>query len=74
MSAFHDCVTVCDGCINITDSSNAGLFGVIEELEGLYDDTYSVSYSGLSRADFWAIASIAAIDNGVDMSNKKCDT
>ncbi len=72
-AAFHDCVTVCDGCINITDSSNAGLADVVDALEVLWTGYVAADYPDLTRADFWAISAIAAINRGVLSSNRRCD-
>ncbi len=69
--AFHDCPTVCDGCINITDSHNDGLKDVIDAFEELWTD-YVIDYPDLSRADFWAISAMAAINRGVTLNNRKC--
>ncbi len=54
----------------MTDTHNAGLQDIIDDLEEIYP-TYS---SLVSRADFWAIASIAAINRAVSNSNSKCTT
>ncbi len=67
-AAFHDCVTICDGCLNMTDSSNAGLQDIIDDLEELYP-TYS---SLVSRADFWIMAGISSITLGIKASNRQC--
>ncbi len=68
-SAFHDCVTVCDGCVDTSNPDNAGLQEVIDDLETIYP-----TYSSLveSRGDFWTMAAIAAINMGVRSSNRRC--
>ncbi|CAH1775356.1 unnamed protein product [Owenia fusiformis] len=55
--AFHDCVGGCDGCIDLGNGENAGLGLYIEEL----DPVYSKYSNKLSRADFWQLAGIAAL-------------
>ena len=70
--AFHDCVGVCDGCINITDTHNAGLRDVVDALELEWKAYVAGDYPGLGRADFWALSSVAAINQGVRISNRKC--
>ena len=42
--------------------------------EELYP-TYGPSTAyGLSRGDFWAVSAIAAVQNGVEASNRQCGT
>ena len=66
-SVFHDCVSdSCDGCINIDNDSNNGLSNSIENLDTLYLGTYD---SLMSRADFWTLAAIAAIERGTRKAN-----
>ena len=56
---FHDCVSdTCDGCINTDNDSNAGLAKVIAWLDDFYVGTYD---DDMSRADYWALAAVAAI-------------
>ena len=70
IAAFHDCVgNKCDGCINLDNPSNAGLDGVIKFLDGLYVGTY---IEDVSRADFWQIANMAAIEHSMNLNNNKC--
>lgn len=66
--AFHDCVGGCDGCINQANPANAGLTNIIAALETFY----SALTVDISRADFWAIASIAAVNAGIEFANKGC--
>lgn len=69
--AFHDCVgDACDGCINLENSSNAGLSDVIDWLDSLYVGVYD---SVISRADFWQLAGIAAIERAITINNNNCD-
>jgi len=45
---FHDCVSSqCDGCLNLDNASNAGLDGIISDLDQLYVGIYD---SDMSRA------------------------
>jgi len=65
--AFHDCVgDRCDGCINMALDDNAGLDTYINYTDHLYDDTdvdgYTMRELGFSRADFWALAAVEALD------------
>ena len=70
--AFHDCVgNACDGCINLDNESNNGLSEVIDWLDGLYNNIYDEI---VSRADFWQIAAIAAIERAIAHNNNKCTT
>ena len=62
ISVFHDCVSdACDGCINTSQDANQGLSDVQEDFAEMFD-TYNAL--GMSRADFWALASIAAAELG----------
>ncbi len=72
-SVFHDCVSAkCDGCINADQEDNRGLDIPIRALEGVYrPGGQSTPFSdAMSRADFWALASIVAIEWGVENANK----
>ena len=59
--AFHDCVGEggCDGCFNHSIADNAGLKKYTDELDTLYDASYSTK---MSRADFYMLSSIVALD------------
>ena len=64
---FHDCVSgTCDGCINLDNDSNNGLSNIIGTLDDLYVGSYD---DDMSRADFWALAAIAAIKAGSISAN-----
>ena len=69
---FHDCVSdACDGCINLDNDSNAGLEDIITSLDELYVGNYD---DAMSRADFWAVAAIEAVNIGVRKANGgKCN-
>jgi len=70
--SFHDCVGGCNGCLNVDNEDNGGLSDLVEQLETLYQDE---GYSSLiSRADFWALAGIAAVDKGIENANEDCDS
>ena len=58
---FHDCVGDggCDGCINHTLPDNAGLKDYTDKLDLLYDSSYNTK---MSRADFYMLSSIVALD------------
>ena len=49
---------------------NNGLAEVITWLEELYFGTYD---GDMSRADFWQLASIAAIERAIIESNRRCN-
>ena len=66
ISAFHDCNGGCDGCVNLNNPSNAGLAGIIQEL----DKQYNAGGFSISKADFWALMGVAAIGAGVDNANE----
>ncbi|XP_013408446.1 putative ascorbate peroxidase [Lingula anatina] len=58
--AFHDCVGGCDGCVNLDNADNSGLQTTARELNKVYDNE---GFNKLmSRADFWALASVTALD------------
>mmetsp|Transcript_6319 Transcript_6319/g.9253 ORF Transcript_6319/g.9253 Transcript_6319/m.9253 type:complete len:438 (-) Transcript_6319:145-1458(-) len=63
---FHDCVGICDGCIDLTHPQNAGLDIPIRALEPIVKK-YAYEETGLSRADIWAIAALT----GADVSQEK---
>ena len=69
---------------NVGETNNNGLGYTVEVLEHIYIDsefpkdfapTLSVSLkaSGKSRADLWALATIAAVEIGVETNNFVCD-
>ena len=74
----------CNGCLNVDNPSNGGLSDLVEQLETLYqDEGYSslISRSNflcyhilLIRADFWALAGIAAVDTAIENANEDCDS
>ena len=58
---FHDCVgDACDGCVDLNNEENNGLAVHTQLLDGLYSAN-SFASRGLSRADFYALASIQAL-------------
>ena len=64
---FHDCVSSqCDGCLNLDNASNAGLDGIISDLDQLYVGIYD---SDMSRADFWALAAVKALELTAQRAN-----
>jgi len=67
--AFHDCVGSggCDGCIDHNNPANGGLKKYTDELDRIYDsDDY-----GMSRADFYAFASVVGLEISTTTSNDK---
>merc|ERR1711997_123206 len=72
--AFHDCVGgVCDGCINLNNESNNGLSVVIDALDEVYLNTNNAIYDIMSRADYWQLAAITAIERSITVANRNCD-
>jgi hypothetical protein len=71
--AFHDCAgNACDGCLNMRIASNKGLQAAVTGLESLYTNaTLGIQASGLSRADFWALAGLVAANYGAKMQQVK---
>jgi len=69
--SFHDCVGGCDGCLNVNNHDNAGLADLVASLDTLY---LANSYDSLlSRADFWALAGVYAVDKTIELNNDDCD-
>lgn len=61
--AFHSTLFGAHGCLDMADPDNAGLGGILAEVNELYDDGPD-SYN-MSRADFWALAGVVAVRRGV---------
>ena len=62
---FHDCVSGCDGCINLDNSANNGLSTAIDAMEDVYTEITEAGIS-VSRADLWAIAGRAGAEFGME--------
>ena len=62
---FHDCVSGCDGCINLDNAANNGLSDAIDFVEELYTEITDAGIS-VSRADLWAIGGRAAAEFGME--------
>ncbi len=57
---FHDCVSDgCDGCLELNNTENRGLERIFMEVNNLYDNEFNDT--GMSRADFYALAAIVAV-------------
>lgn len=57
---LNDCAgDACDGCLDSSDPDNEDLQSVTDHLDGLYDASYSDTFS---RADFYELAIQVAID------------
>ena len=67
--AFHDCIGDggCDGCIDETEADNAGLSKYIDALSPLYEN-YDTR---MSRADFYALAAVVALEKATENSVDK---
>merc|ERR1719500_1655462 len=68
--AFHDCVGGCDGCLNVHNEANTGLQPFMKTLDNLYKAKQYANV--LSRADFWALASVYAVRKTVELNNQLC--
>ena len=68
--AFHDCIGDggCDGCIDETEADNAGLSRYINALSPLYNENYTMD---MSRADFYALAAVVALEKATENSVDK---
>ena len=68
--AFHDCIGDggCDGCIDIDEPINTGLIRFINILDGLYITQY---IKNVSRADFYALAAVVALEKATEKSMDK---
>ena len=65
---FHDCVSdQCDGCLNLDNPGNAGMSDIIDALDEIYlGKNYD---SAMSRADFWSLTAISAIEMSRNRAN-----
>ena len=58
----------CDGCLNIEDRGNNGLEDIFSIMNNIYDNEgYNVT--GISRADFYALAGIVAVRHAADQQS-----
>ena len=62
---FHDCVSGCDGCINLDNAANNGLSPAIDAMEEILTEITGAGIS-VSRADLWAIGGRAAAEFGME--------
>merc|ERR1712002_494573 len=69
--SFHDCVGGCDGCLNVNNPDNAGLADLVASLDTVY--TSNGYDTILSRADFWALAGVYAVDKTIELNNDACE-
>jgi catalase (peroxidase I) len=60
--AFHDCVGGCDGCINFDNPDNNGLMQTYFRINTMYNTSFNST--GMSRADFIALAGVIGIRQG----------
>ena len=61
----------CDGCLNVNNPDNAGLADLVDSLDTVY--TTNGYDSVLSRADFWALAGVYAVDKTIELNNDDCE-
>lgn len=71
--AFHDCVGYCDGCLNFGNPANGGLEDIYAEINDFYNNVMPLNGKTMSRADFFNLAGIVAVDTTVDYNNISCD-
>lgn len=68
---FHDCVGGCDGCLNRDLPPNmTPMLTTLDRLDDLYDSRFYRRI--VSRADFYVLASITALEVGVNNANVGC--
>ena len=72
MLGFHDCVGGCDGCLNLANPQNAGFDSVVAAVEEVYVSNVLDAGIVLSRADFWSLSAIAAVNAGIRNANAGC--
>ena len=65
---------ICNGCINLDNSANDGLTDVIDGLDEVYLNETNAIYDIMSRADFWQLAGITAIERCISQANLNCDS
>ena len=68
--SFHDCIGNggCDGCIDHSIEDNAGL----KRYTDILDRVYQASFIGkISRADFYALAAITALEKATEATSDK---
>ena len=63
---FHDCVSGCEGCINLDNSANNGLSDAIDFMEEIYAEITATQGISISRADFWAIGGRVGAEYGME--------
>ncbi len=67
---FHDCVSGCNGCVDMENSDNIGLDGPVRLVASVYQRFYMTKFFGkytLSRADFYALFGFRAIYLGSNL-------
>jgi len=66
--AFHDCVEGCDGCINRNNPGNFGpMLATLEVMDEMYDEKVE---NIMSRADFYQLTAITALEQSLKFNNK----
>ena len=64
--AFHDCCsTTCDGCIDVNSAENKGLGNRVTAINAAFDGNATIK-AGMTRADFWALGMVVAVEEGND--------
>ena len=66
---FHSCVGGCHGCLNLDQPDNNGLQKIYEALNNLYDEQ-GLADNYISRADFYALAAVVAVEIGVALHSE----
>lgn len=60
---FHDCVGGCNGCVNLELPANNGLKVITDALDEVYYG--NKFYYIVSKADFWALSAVMAVELGL---------
>jgi hypothetical protein len=68
--SFHDCISGCDGCIDLDNPDNFGFEVPIQALQPVVEK-YANTETGVSRADIWALASFVGCDLAQGSSHVK---
>jgi hypothetical protein len=63
----------CDGCLNFGNPANGGLEDIYVEINDFYKNVLPLNGKTMSRADFFNLAGIVAVDTTVDYNNISCD-
>lgn len=62
---FHDCMGGCDARINLENTENRGLEGLVRRITQIYNDNNNPFKTTLSRPDFWVLCELRALAWGI---------